>query len=283
MQDLKGKTAVVTGAASGIGLGMARMFAQAGMNVALCDVRADALPAAVASAAEFGTRASGYAVDVINGAAVEEAAARIESEFGRIHVVCNNAGVVAYPRPAVEFTDADWDWILGVNLRGVINGVRSYLPRIQKHGEGGHIVNTSSIAGFQVAQGRGTVAYAASKFGVVAFSEGLQQDFEGSNIGISVLAPGAVNTGIYQAPERRPEAFGGPQAKPNRAIPDLSGGLHPDAVGRRVLAAIQDNEFYIFTHTDTRDRLARRHARIIHAYEATERWEEAEKVLAAKN
>ncbi len=151
-----------------------------------------------------------------------------------------------------------------------------FLPRIQKHGEGGHIVNTASIGGFQVQQGRRTSAYATTKFGVVAFSEGLRNDFEGTNIGISVLAPGAVNTDIYKAPEFRPERFGGPMARTNNARPDLSGGLHPDAVGRRVLEAIRNDEFYIFTHVGTRDWLARRHARIIHAYEATERWAEIE-------
>jgi NAD(P)-dependent dehydrogenase (short-subunit alcohol dehydrogenase family) len=272
MQDLKGRVAVVTGAASGIGLGLSRMFAQAGMNVALCDVRADELATALANVSTFGTRCIGLEVDVSDAAQVETAAARVEAELGRIDIACNNAGVVAWPRPVAEFTLADWDWILGVNLYGVINGVRAFLPRIEKHGEGGHIVNTASIGGFQVRKGRRTAAYAASKFGVVALSEGLQNDLEGTNIGVSVLAPGAVNTAIYRAPEFRPDKFGGPQARPNMETPDLSGGLHPDAVGRRVIEAIRANEFYIFTHVSTRDWLARRHARIIHAFEATEKW-----------
>lgn len=272
MQDFKGRVAVVTGAGSGIGLGMARMFAQAGMNVALCDVRADALANAVKEVTSFGSRAIGLEVDVANAEAVEQAAERVEAELGRIDVACNNAGIALYPRPVVEFTAADWEWILGVNLYGVINGVHAFLPRIQKHGEGGHIINTASIGGFQVQKGRRTAAYATTKFGVVALSEGLQNDLEDTNIGVSVLAPSAVNTEIYRASEFRPDRFGGPAARPNTPLPDLSGGLHPDAVGRRVIQAIRDNEFYIFTHISTRDVLARRHARIIHAFEATERW-----------
>ena len=276
MQDFAGRVAVVTGAGSGIGLGLSRMFAKAGMNVALCDVRADALGKAVAEVASFGVRAMGLEGDVANADQVETAAARIEAEFGRIDIACNNAGIALYPRPVAEFTAADWEWIIGVNLYGVINGIHSFLPRIQKHGHGGHIVNTASIGGFQVHKGRRTAAYAATKFAVVALSEGLQNDLEGTNVGVSVLAPGAVNTEIYKAPEYRPERFGGPMARPNSAPPDLSAGLHPDAVGRRVIEAIRNNEFYIFTHVGTRDWLSRRHARIIHAYEATERWAAAD-------
>ncbi len=279
MKEFAGRVAVVTGAGSGIGLGLSRMFAKAGMNVALCDVRADALAKSVADVSTFGGRVMGLEVDVSHAGQVEAAAARIDEELGRIDIVCNNAGVVAYPRPVAEFTRADWDWILGVNLYGVIHGVQSFLPRIQKHGQGGHIVNTASIGGFQVQKGRRTAAYATSKFGVVALSEGLQNDLEGSNIGVSVLAPGAVNTEIYKAPEFRPDRFGGPQARPNVAPPDLSSGLHPDAVGRRVIEAIRNDEFYIFTHVGTRDWLSRRHARIIHAYEATERWAGTETAL----
>ncbi len=279
MKDFAGRVAVVTGAGSGIGLGLARMFAKEGMDVALCDVRGDALAEAVENVKGFGKRVIGLEFDVADGAQVEAAATRIEQELGRLDIVCNNAGIAIYPRPAAEFTDADWNWIIGVNLHGVINGVRSFLPRIQKHGQGGHIVNTASIGGFQVQKGRRTAAYATTKFGVVALSEGLFNDFEGTNIGISVLAPGAVNTNIYRASEYRPDKFGGPVARPNTALPVLNDGLHADAVGRRVLQAIRDDELYIFTHTSTRDWLARRHARIIHAFEATERWEASEAAL----
>ena len=153
MKEFAGKVAVVTGAGAGVGLGLARMFAQAGMNVALCDIRPDALAKAVADVAAFGVRVIGLEVDVSQADQVETAAARVEAELGRIDIACNNAGIVLHPRPVAEFTETDWDWILGVNLRGVIHGVQSFLPRIQKHGEGGHIVNTASIGGFSGSEG----------------------------------------------------------------------------------------------------------------------------------
>ncbi len=282
MQDFKGKVAVVTGAGSGIGLGLARTFARNGMHVALCDRRGDALASAVAEVHALGARAIGLEVDVSDAQAVETAAARVEAEFGRIDIACNNAGIALRPRPISEFTLADWDWILSVNLYGVIHGVQSFLPRIRKHGEGGHIVNTSSIAGFQVAEGRNTAAYAATKHAVLALSEGLHNELEGTNIGVSVLSPSAVDTPLYTTSQDRPERFGGKLAVTNAPTPDLSVGLHPDAVGRRVLRAIRNSEFYVFTHVETRDRLARRHARIIGAVELTEDWiaeEESAKAL----
>lgn len=282
MQNLKGRVAVITGAASGIGLGMAREFARNGMLIALCDRRTDALAKAVGEVNDLGGRAIGLEVDVADMHSLEIAAARVEAEFGRIDVACNNAGIAILPRPVNEFTHEDWEWIIGVNLYGVINGVKAFLPRIQKHGEGGHIVNTSSIGGFQVAKGRRTAAYAATKYAVLAFSEGLHNDLEDSNIGVSVLAPSAVDTGIYKASEYRPERFGGPLQGANVHVPDLSDGLHPDAVGRRVLRAIRNRELYVFTHLETRDRLARRHARIIQAVEATEEWLADEAAAAAR-
>lgn len=281
MQTIKGRVAIVTGAASGIGLGMARVFAQNGLHVVLCDRRVEALGEAVAQAGalgrEHGARAMGLETDVSDAQSVETAAARAEAEFGRIDIACNNAGIALRPKPLSEFTLADWDWILSVNLYGVIHGVRSFLPRIRKHGEGGHIVNTSSIAGFQIMEGRNTAAYSATKHAVLALSEGLQHELAGSNIGVSVLAPEAIDTPLYTTSQERPERFGGKLAPTNDRLPDLSVGLHPDEAGRRVLRAILNREFYVFTHVSTRDRLARRYARIITAVEQTEAWIAEEK------
>lgn len=277
----KGRVAVVTGAASGIGLGMARVFARNGINVALCDRRADALAQAAHEvngiAGENGARAAGFETDVSSADSVEATAEKIEAAFGRIHIVCNNAGIALRPKPLSEFTLDDWNWILSVNLYGVIHGVKSFLPRIRKHGEGGHIVNTSSIAGFQIMPGRNTAAYSASKHAVLALSEGLLHELDGTNIGVSVLAPEAIDTPLYKTSEQRPERFGGTLAPSNDPVPDLSVGLHPDAAGRRVLRAILHQEFYIFTHVSSRDRLARRYARIINAIEQTEAWAAEEK------
>ena len=276
MDNFSGRVAVVTGAGSGIGLGMARTFARAGMSVILCDIRKDAVDAAAeevrAITATMNSRAMGLELDVADGDAMEAAAAQVEEEFGRVDILCSNAGVLVYPKPVLDVTEEEWDWLIGVNLRGVINGARAFVPRIKKHGQGGHIVNTSSIGGFQVAKGRNTAAYATTKFAVVAFSDGMRNDLEGSGIGVSVLGPSAVNTSIYHAPRHRPDKFGGPEGGPDRTPYELKQGLDPDQVGRRVLAAIRDNDFYIFTHLSTKDRLAARHQGIIDAYDATERW-----------
>ena len=276
MENFSGRVAVVTGAGSGIGLGMARTFARVGMSVVLCDIRKDAVEEAAEEVrsitATMNSRALALELDVASAEAMEAAAARVEDEFGRVDIVCSNAGVLVYPKPVLDVTEDEWDWIVGVNLRGVINGARAFVPRIQKHGQGGHIVNTSSIGGFQVAKGRDTAAYATTKFAVVAFSEGLRNDLEGADIGVSVLGPSAVNTAIYHAPRHKPDKFGGPEGGPDRTPDELKEGLHPDQVGRRVLAAIRDNDFYVFTHMASRERLLARHQAIIDAYDATERW-----------
>jgi NAD(P)-dependent dehydrogenase (short-subunit alcohol dehydrogenase family) len=271
VKDFKGKVAVVTGAASGIGLGMARAFAREGMSVALCDIRADRLDEAARQLRGLGARTMQLAVDVSDRASVERAAAAVEAELGRIHVVANNAGV-ALKSPISDVTNDEWDWVIGVNLYGVIHGVQAFLPRIRKHGEGGHIVNTSSIGGFQVKEGRQTGAYAATKFAVAALSEALRHDLAGTGIGVSVLAPSAVSTAIYQAAANRPERFGGPPATLPETPDDIRNGMAPDDIGRRVVAGIRNDELYLFTHPDSRAWIEERHDRIMAGFDAAERW-----------
>jgi len=271
VKDFKGKVAVVTGAASGIGLGMARAFAGEGMNVALCDIRGDKLDAAASEIRALGIRTMPVAVDVSDRASVESAAAAIEAEFGRIHVVANNAGVV-FRNPVEAVTDAEWDWVIGVNLYGVIHGIQAFLPRIRKHGEGGHIVNTASIGGFQVGEGRQTGAYSTTKFAVVALTDALRNDLKGSGIGVSVLAPSGVNTAIHQAVANRPERFGKVPAVLPETPDDIRAGMHPDDVGRRVVAGIRNDEFYLFTHPDSRGWIEARHRGIMEGFDAAERW-----------
>ena len=251
MQDFEGRVAVITGGASGIGLGMARTFARAGMKVALLDRRKEALEAAVEDVRGLQASVIGVECDVSKDASVEAAAARVEAEFGRIDIACNNAGVLVFEKAVEDISLKEWDWSIGVNIYGVIHGIRAFLPRIRKHGQGGHIVNTASIGGFQVAAALRTAAYATTKFAVVALTEGLRNDLAGTNIGVSVLAPAAVDTGIYRSPLQRGAEFGGPESGPDQTPDVIRAGLKPDQVGRRVLQAIRENEYYIFTHIET--------------------------------
>ena len=275
MRQLEGRTAVVTGAASGIGLGMARNFARQGMAVVLCDIRGDRLDAALGEVRGLGGRAIAVITDVSDRAAVEHAAREAQKAFGAVHVVCNNAGVTMHGKSVAELAPREWDWIVGVNLYGVIHGVQIFLPLIRSHGDEGHVVNTASIAGFQVRPGRRSGAYAATKYAVVALSESLAQDLAGTPIGVSVLAPAAVSTQIYRSGENRPARFGGPFAPPvdDPLHQQLKDGLDPDTVGERVVRAIREREFFVFTHMETKAWLEQRHQRILDGYSACERWE----------
>ncbi len=271
MQDFTGKVAIITGAASGVGLGCARAFARAGMRVALCDLRADALEAAVASVRALGAEAIGIPTDVSKKASVEHAADEVTRAFGKIHVAMNNAGVVLRGLPMTDITDEGWNWVLGVNLYGVIHGIQSFVPRIRAHGEGGHVINTASMAGLHVGN-RQTGAYAASKFAVVALTEALEKDLAGTNIGVSVLTPAAVATDIYVNSANLRGAIGGPN--PFAKTPsDIAAGLAPDEIGTRVLAGIRAGQFYLITHPDTRAWVTERHQRLMAAYDFAQRWE----------
>jgi NAD(P)-dependent dehydrogenase (short-subunit alcohol dehydrogenase family) len=247
------------------------------MAVVLCDIRADRLDAALAEVRALGGRATAVTADVSERASVERAAHEAQRAFGKIHVVCNNAGVAIHGKSVADLTPQEWDWIIGVNLYGVIHGIAVFLPLIRSHGEEGHIVNTSSIAGFQVRAERRSGAYAATKFAVVALTESLANDLAGTPIGVSVLAPAAVDTQIYRSGANRPARFGGPFAeRDDNPLQDLlKSGLHPDAVGDRVVGAIRNREFYVFTHMETQAWLDERHRRIGAAYADCERWEAA--------
>jgi NAD(P)-dependent dehydrogenase (short-subunit alcohol dehydrogenase family) len=272
VQDFAGKVAVITGAASGIGWGVSRACMRAGMAVAMCDIRADKLKQAVEEVKPLGQgRVLGIVADVSKRESVEQAAEQIEREFGKIHFVHNNAGVVLRGLLMEEVTDEAWNWVLGVNLYGVIHGIQAFVPRIKRHGEGGHVVNTASMAGLQVGD-RKTGVYAASKFAVVALSDALQRDLKDTNIGVSVLTPAAVSTEIYaSSTANRPSLK---DANPFADTPaDIAGGLHPDEVGRRVLDGVRAGQFYLITHPETRSWIEQRHQRIMDAYDYAEKWE----------
>jgi NAD(P)-dependent dehydrogenase (short-subunit alcohol dehydrogenase family) len=274
MQNLEGKTAVVTGAASGIGLGLARNLARHGMAVVLSDLAGDRLEEALENVRALGARAIAVPADVSVRADVRALADAALKEFGAIHVACNNAGVTIHGKAVWEVTPEEWDWITGVNLHGVMHGIETFLPIIQSHGGEGHLVNTASIAGFQVGAKRRSGAYAATKFAVVALTESLWNDLRDTPVGVSVLAPAAVKTRIYMSNEVRPERFGGAY-KTDSLSPlqkELDTGLDPDIVGDRVVRAIKDRDLYIFTHMQTKEWLLARHKRIIDAFDACEAW-----------
>lgn len=267
--NLTSKAAVVTGSAGGIGLGIAKALAGAGMNLVLADLQPDKLEAARAAIEALGVRAVAVPTDVSDGDSVANAARVAEQTFGKLHVAVNNAGVAMHGTPIEQVTPQEWQWLIGVNVMGVINGIRSFVPLIRKHGEGGHVVNTASVSGFFVREGRNQGAYAMSKYAVVALSEALEQETRGSGIGVSVLCPGPVTTNIFRSAATRPERFGGAyQRPPQEAMAGMLGaGLAPELVGQRVLQGIRDGEFYILTHASERDVVKARHARIEAAFD----------------
>ena len=216
MRELAGKTAFVTGGASGIGFALGRAFAQAGMNVMLADIETDALAVAVENLHDVGPAVRGIACDVADPVSVEQAAKASFDAFGHVHVVCNNAGVGA-PGGIDDISLDNWRWVLDVNLMGVLHGIRAFLPHIRAHGEGGHIVNTASMAG--MLRARWLSPYAASKFAVVGLSEGLAVQLEPLGIGVSVLCPGFVRTAITESGRSRPERYG-PAQTPDPASPE---------------------------------------------------------------
>jgi NAD(P)-dependent dehydrogenase (short-subunit alcohol dehydrogenase family) len=254
MQDLPGKTAFVTGGASGIGLGIAKALLGAGMNVVIADIRDDHLAAATAELGHS-SRVLALKLDVTDRAAYARAADAAESRFHKIHVLCNNAGV-AVVGPTELATFADWDWVLGVNLGGTVNGIVTLLPRIKRHGEGGHIVNTASMSGLMPHPG--ATLYGTSKGAVVHMIECMRGELEPQGIICSAFCPGAVQSNIADAAKTRPAELsdtGYAEADKRRQ----QGGnffhlyMTKENVGARVLRGILNDELYILTHSEFRE------------------------------
>jgi NAD(P)-dependent dehydrogenase (short-subunit alcohol dehydrogenase family) len=268
MRELAGKTAFVTGGASGIGFALGQAFAEAGMKVMLADIDTNALAAAVESLRRSGPDVRGVACDVADAASVARAAKATYEAFGNIHVVCNNAGVAG--GSGIDTISLDtWRWVLDVNLMGVLHGIHAFLPHIRGHGEGGHFVNTASMAGLQ--SGLGFSPYATSKFAVVAMSEGLAMQLKPLGIGVTVLCPGFVRTHISESGRHRQERYG-PSKAPDPATPAgalaaeiasrQQAGLDPSDLAARAVAAIRAGELYVFTHPDMRGEVKERFAAI---------------------
>jgi NAD(P)-dependent dehydrogenase (short-subunit alcohol dehydrogenase family) len=255
MKEFRSKVAVVTGAASGMGKAMAERFAAEGMKVVLADVEREALGAAEH---EFRTRGStvlAVRTDVSKAADVEQLAARTVEAFGTVHVLCNNAGVGTGGLAWIQRI-ADWEWTLGVNLWGVIHGIRTFLPIMLAHGEEGHIVSTASVAG--LISGPFGIPYNVSKYGVVALCEGLHHELAlvESKIKVSVLCPGFVHTRITESQRNRPAEMPLlPMSEVEMQYAEwirtrVAAGLAPSEVARQVFEAIRDERFYIVTDPD---------------------------------
>ena len=218
MQGISGKTAIVTGAASGIGLGIATALAEAGANVVMADIRKDAAEQAAHTLSGTNKRVMPVKIDVTQEQSVIDALQEAERNFGKLHIACNNAGVPMHGVSMTEVPQEDWEFVLGVNVWGIIHGIRHFVPAILKHGEEGHIVNTASVAGFQNRRGTDQAPYSMSKYAALSLSEALEHELDGTNIGVSVLCPGIIRTNIADAERNRPdrfgEGFGAPGAAP---------------------------------------------------------------------
>jgi NAD(P)-dependent dehydrogenase (short-subunit alcohol dehydrogenase family) len=252
MKNIEGKVAFITGGANGAGFGMAKVFAKNGMKVVIADIRQDSLDKAMA---HFRGNPDVHAVrlDVADRESFARAADEAERVFGKVHVLCNNAGINLFV-PIEECTYNDWDWVMGVNFGGVVNGIQTFIPRIRKHGEGGHIVNTASMAAFLPSPTAGI--YTAAKFGVLGLSVSLRLSVYAYNIGVSVFCPGLINSVIYESEKVRPERFSSPEntARSQRfmdILPEIhKAGMSPEEVGEKVLAGIRRNAMYIFSHPE---------------------------------
>ena len=254
MQNLAGKTAFVTGGASGIGLGIAKALAGAGMNVVIADIRDDHLAKA---GAELGNpmRMLALRLDVTDRQDFARAADAAEARFGKIHLLCNNAGV-AVVGPTALATYADWDWVMGVNLGGTINGIVTILPRIRRHGEGGHIVNTASMSG--LLPHSGATIYGTSKGAAVAMMECMRGELEPEGIICSAFCPGAVQSNIAKAGETRPSELADTgYAEADKGRQQNNKFFHlfrtKEEIGERVLQGILNDELYIMTHSEFRE------------------------------
>ena len=252
MQEVAGKTAFVTGGASGIGLGMGTAFAGAGMNVVIADLRRDHIESALE--ALDGKPVHAIELDVTDRDGFARAADEAESVFGNVHVLCNNAGM-GILGPVTQARYDDWDWGLGVLIGGVVNGIQTFLPRMRAHGESGHIVNTSSMAG--VLPIPGAAIYITAKAALIGLSEALRSELAGEGIGVSAFCPGPVQTNIREGGRTRPEQYADSgyaelerdlEERPNSPL-----WMDPVECGERVLTGILDDDLYIFTHREFRE------------------------------
>jgi NAD(P)-dependent dehydrogenase (short-subunit alcohol dehydrogenase family) len=272
VKEFRGRTAVITGGASGIGLAMARRFATEGMNLALADIERPVLQGVVDEFNAAGTAAIGVPTDVSDAEQVQALAAAAFERFGEVHIVCNNAGVGSRGLTINDLPLADFQWVIGVNLYGVIHGIQAFLPHMRANNEG-HFVNTASISGLHFLPRM--APYNATKAAVVALSETLkfELDAERSNVGVSVLCPSWVRTNISTSQRNQPERFAYQMTteqaaemaeyKARRRAQLTGEALEPSDVAEQVFQAVVDNRFYVITHRESIEPLRERFARIV--------------------
>jgi NAD(P)-dependent dehydrogenase (short-subunit alcohol dehydrogenase family) len=256
MRELRGKVAVITGGASGIGRAVAERAAAEGMKLVLADIEEGPLKVTADALVSSGAEVEAVVTDVSEGSDVEALRDRTLARFGAVHLVHNNAGV-GVGGPLWTVSEADWKWILGVNLWGVVHGIRTFVPLLVDQGEG-HVVNTASVAGLTSPGFMGP--YNATKHAVTTISETLFRDLRatGSSVGVSVLCPGFVRTGIAESERNRPRWAPGPGDDPTAEVLRdvihqlVAGGIEPQVVGRHVIDAVRNDTFYILTHDDSR-------------------------------
>ena len=276
MQDLEGRVAVVTGGGSGIGRGICQQLAAEAMRVVVADIEASAGEETVGLIDGEGGAARFEHADVSDPASMESLAARVYDRFGAVHLLCNNAGVIVRG-PAAEATAAEWRWLLSVNLEGVANGVRAFVPRMRAQADESHIVNTSSIAGIAPLVSGENAVYASTKAAVAVFTEVLRRELEPDGIGVSMLLPGRTPSRLQYSARNRPDEFGGrvveeerdPEARFREATVKVK-HLQPIENARALVQGVRDNRLYIMADPERRDGPETRNARMSGDFDAAE-------------
>jgi NAD(P)-dependent dehydrogenase (short-subunit alcohol dehydrogenase family) len=266
MIDIEDKVAFITGGASGIGFGMARAFLQHGVKVVIADIRQSHLDAAASALDRSNKNYHLIRLDVADRESMARAATETEKVFGKVHILCNNAGVSSMV-PMEDASFADWDLVMNINVGGVVNGVTTFVPRIRAHGEGGHIVNTSSMAGILALPNPGGI-YTTSKFAVRGLTESLRMALGPHSIGVSLLCPGLVRSNLVDTTLHlntlgSSQSAGGPFTAGGSP---LEAGMDPLAVGERVVEGIVGNKPYILPHGEFKDEVAESFGEILESF-----------------
>src|SRR5690606_24120046 len=266
MQDVSGKVAVITGGSSGIGRGIALAFARAGARVIVTGRSTEHLEETTAAFAADGLEVETLQLDVTDLTAMRVAADDIEQRYGRVDVLVNNAGI-GLTGPVADASPSDWDWVIDVNIRGVGNGIQAFLPKIRRHGEGGHIVNTASMAGLlPIVAG----LYWMTKAAVIALSEAMHIELAAEGIGVSAYCPGPVHSNIATGLSRRPARYGSsgyaPPAPERAAAASHQPYMPAEEAGERVLAGVRRGDMFILTHPEFAPGVAERHAAVEAAF-----------------